>query len=44
MVKRGIAAGKDGRTPKDKRSGREEIENFITATFGVVAAVVAKYK
>ena len=44
MVKRGIAAGKDGRTPEDKRSAREEIENFITATFGVPAAVVAKYK
>ena len=44
MVKRGIAAGKDGRTPEDKRYAREEIENFITATFGVPAAVVAKYK
>ena len=44
MVKRGIAAGKDGRTPADKRSAREEIENFITAIFGVPAAVVAKYK
>ena len=44
MVKRGIAAGKDGRTPEDKRSAREEIENFITATFGVPAADVAKYK
>ncbi len=44
MVKRGIAAGKDGRTPEDKRSAREEIQNFITATFGVPAAVVAKYK
>ena len=44
MVKRGIAAGKDGRTPEDRRSAREEIENFITATFGVPAAEVAKYK
>ena len=44
MVKRGIAAGKDGRTPGDKRYAREEIENFITATFGVPAADVAKYK
>lgn len=44
MVKRGIAAGKNGRTPEDKWSAREEIENFITATFGVPAAVVAKYK
>lgn len=44
MVKRGIAAGKDGRTPADKRYAREEIENFITAILGVRAAVVAKYK
>lgn len=44
MVKRGIAAGKDGRTPEDKRYAREEIENFITAMFGVPAADVAKYK
>lgn len=44
MVKRGIAAGKDGRTPEDKRCAREEIENFITAIFGVPAADVAKYK
>ena len=44
MVKRGIAAGNDGRTPADKRCAREEIENFITAIFGVPAADVAKYK
>ena len=44
MVKRGIAAGKDGRTPEDKRCAREEIENFIMAIFGVPAAEVAKYK
>ena len=44
MVKVGIAAGKDGRTPADKRCAREEIENFITAIFGVPAADVAKYK
>ncbi len=44
MVKSGIAAGKDGRTPEDKWSAREDIENFITATCGVPAAVVAKYK